>query len=786
MSDKEKDLYKDEVVESYEIVKIQTLILQNKNLKEVNNQLKKAMENEKEKVKLAIEASKNAIEVNEQMKKQLEITQKEKDILSSKLREMEFKARNDDRNTISNLESQIEEMKIALENEKAQNKKQNEEMKKCKRRMVIMHKQINTYKNESEKRIDENNTMTNEIIDLKKDLETFNKKLEDSYDKNKILEDKNNKNECKIKKLREDDSNLLQSLDIFNEHFKKQMDEILLLNNERNILIDLLNRLHYSLGIYETKYMEIDKQNKNLTNKIKAFDEKKYFDECQIDFNQLNTIINGKIKEKCLEIVNENNFNIENKIQMIIDELINECNKQREELNEIEIVYHKEQNKLSEMKDIIISLINEFRNIINNEKIFENYDNKYDDILSYILSRINFSITDDYNFFSCGLDAKKKAILNNMKIDDDSFLLFSSQFVVDELLRKQLTNALIKLEEFNEIAKTFKCEINNIPEYFEKLDLLKDSNLKIKSAYKQLLKKFLFKNKNEKQQMLLIEKFEMENNQLKEECKLLKVQINISNNDSGFSNNQNQINELEKQKMTLLNENHKLSGELLLTKSKYENEFKVQKQKFLTFENKYKKQIISLNEALSLAKNKIIELKMKLKKNISSFDQAKSELEIKHNKTKESYETMFTTLNDKLLKSKELNQQLTLMLDKSQESNEEEKSKNKELLLKIKAIELENKSLEDKISKEKLFLNNQISTVQMICKSQIQTHQSQLKEEFSKEKEHIFDLILKPLKELYNIDKIDFDEEFITNLILRVQKDIKLLQFIQRSDKFKL
>ena len=292
MSDKEKDLYKDEVVESYEIVKIQTLILQNKNLKEVNNQLKKAMENEKEKVKLAIEASKNAIEVNEQMKKQLEITQKEKDILSSKLREMEFKARNDDRNTISNLESQIEEMKIALENEKAQNKKQNEEMKKCKRRMVIMHKQINTYKNESEKRIDENNTMTNEIIDLKKDLETFNKKLEDSYDKNKILEDKNNKNECKIKKLREDDSNLLQSLDIFNEHFKKQMDEILLLNNERNILIDLLNRLHYSLGIYETKYMEIDKQNKNLTNKIKAFDEKKYFDECQIDFNQLNTIIN--------------------------------------------------------------------------------------------------------------------------------------------------------------------------------------------------------------------------------------------------------------------------------------------------------------------------------------------------------------------------------------------------------------------------------------------------------------------------------------------------------------
>ena len=196
--------------------------------------------------------------------------------------------------------------------------------------------------------------MTNEIIDLKKDLETFNKKLEDSYDKNKILEDKNNKNECKIKKLREDDSNLLQSLDIFNEHFKKQMDEILLLNNERNILIDLLNRLHYSLGIYETKYMEIDKQNKNLTNKIKAFDEKKYFDECQIDFNQLNTIINGKIKEKCLEIVNENNFNIENKIQMIIDELINECNKQREELNEIEIVYHKEQNKLSEMKDIII------------------------------------------------------------------------------------------------------------------------------------------------------------------------------------------------------------------------------------------------------------------------------------------------------------------------------------------------------------------------------------------------------------------------------------------------
>ncbi|OHS99164.1 hypothetical protein TRFO_34440 [Tritrichomonas foetus] len=623
-----------------DVMDVQTVLLENERLQELNTQLQKALDSTKIQLKQAIEASASVTAMSDQiqgLKFQLSQMSQEKDRISNELSNYKNSFNNFDQSSNENdttfngnnvdflnssnsmekneyirkLKKYKEEIKILI--------KENEAQKKTIESLTISHNKLQKRKSKISENLKSAVSQLKDSEDRVDELESEKQKFETSVkamlQENENLKDQINAyqtigNETKISydNLNEEIVKQRKEFSLLQKQFENQSIEITKLNNERQELYNLTNNLLVSCVKYETLTNELINDKEILERKIKA--NKFNGDEERINLTESDIPFEGDLRMKCLKILMIEQYTPSHKIQMIFNE-INQYTKQlfdqmaeaTSENEELKAQFNIERNGAEKYREMMRSLLKELKNVtfysekINNTAFCEN-DRQFMDLMIRSINSIDPLVSDSensypsspphryipLNFFSNDdQNQNQQVIMKEIQPSDEAFSLFTAQFLLNTILKQKLQkliDASVKKDELESIIRSLNG--NGLIDLPKLLEALKEQMKKMKLSRKREHEAF------KKIQQELLEKNKSEND-LKITIEQLKVQNDVLQNECNLLKVKADVSSNELLLRSISNENP-LSNNIIVSpdSSLLKNEL-----------NKKKEEIQKLRQTLS-------------------------------------------------------------------------------------------------------------------------------------------------------------------------------------------
>lgn len=760
-----------------------------------------------------------------------------------------------DQNQSKKIQKYKEEIKrLSRENdEQNQTIEALQESQKKKQKYKDSIKSIANQLKQAKERIEELEDANQKLDTAQKTLQQNNEHLSNQLNASNAFKDET---EIKCKSINAELSKTQRAYDIIKRQIEAQSEEISRLNKERQDMFELLNKQVSYLSAYESIMSDLTNQNDLLARKLKASklinDEKSNLSESEIPFE-------GELRSKCLKILMIEQYTPSHHIQMILNEANQFIKQQADQLaaaskeaEESQTQLGVERNGAKKYREMMRSLLKELKNIaILDDKInnlaFCDVDTQFIDFVSQqisvvdpLISEIEFgsnekaaspnkssiifalpnspSYNSNYsqqqnesiplNFFSSDdQNQKKQVILKEIKPNDEAFSLFASQFLLNTVLKRKiqkLSDSVIKKDEMERIVQALNGnDISDLPKILESL---KEQITKIRltrkrehGLYKKMQQDMLAKNKSENDLKIKVDQLQIQNENLTNECNLMKVKLQVSSNEAILK--QSQSFEVSAPSLdqadatTLLNELNKKREEVSKLKAfvkNLQNEMgQIQKQfakESKRNESDLIQQVQELQETLQNLNEINLNLRRKYKKMKKmfqkKFEDSAQEYQKKIDESRQSFEDATTTMKEKQKQSKDMTQKLLQSLNESENVKQKYQTENVDLQMEIKNLQLKLSKLQEDFSKERQMLKGQLSALQLTCDTKIQEITRSIKQATQAEKERLFSIMVNSLSGVYKIDFSQFDEDSYVSLIEQLKKDIEKLRYFQNEIQF--
>lgn len=808
------------------------ILLENKTLKEHNNQLKSKIEAVSGQLKEALMVSESYKELENQIKllnERLESANNDNEELRSLIRTKdndENARRSQETARVFKLKNELDSLKnIRLENEKllGDTNKYIQEIEEMNKKDEMNHHIIGELKKKKKKLEKKCSTFQKEIIvrdnDIKLlfgDIEKYKSAIRDLEEENKNLKVKANEKMNSTKDIRDNTRILPSNVNDIEQSLHYQRIEIEELATQRDSLITMIQKLYSAISksenCLETSMKEMDSL-KTKVNQFKTY-EKLNNNSDKLNFDDIRLPFSVEINAECERIATLDQFQGSQKIQLILNYLAKQFVISEEKHSQaIEIIDKIKgeneaiKNKYSIIKCSLDALLADLKIYLigDVDKSMNSNDLAFIQHMSKQIASIPDCIQDGFNshpirnsiLISDDISQRQNILKSLLQQNEPLYCMFSTIFLINILIRKHvITESSSSKSE--SILHLLDCKDQN--EAIEKIRriLFKYKDLKLNFDNLRIIldkKKSLNAIRNEKDRTYSTEHLKSQIEELITERDLLKTQLSLTksrlliNNSQDLSQSSSEkkllskISELENSLQLKQNEIDELNSLILEMKSKIENH--ILRERYLNEEaNKLQNCIKNLKNENNKCTENLTRTIKKQKKRKRSLDMLTEQIKAQQNYYDSEISQMTPIINELKEKIKEAQDQSSKYLQSLTESEERTKlliEENSKLVSLQKSMESHICSLNDTIRKEKNNLQCQLSAQSLLIESKNQDKVLQMKNELLSEKSKIYDLIASTIGKVYSIDRPLIDDYIVDEILEKSHRDLMRFQQLQSS-----
>lgn len=643
----------------------------------------------------------------------------------------------------------------------------------------------------------------------------------------------NEGNEKAIKALNEDVQSKVSSLASLEETLSAQRTEIEYLCAQRDMMVNLVQKTHKAFCSAELLCSGLKSENDTLKNKLHNrnghSNSRIHRDDC-VSINEIILPFEGKIGENCYKILKFEHYQPQQRLNMVFSELSKEFNNIsnttdniKKEYDEYKVNFESVEKKAGLYCELLSSLLKELKNIaINEAHISKNFDCKSDSkFVAFIAnkcSEIDPIIKDidpteakfipSYFLFSDDLAQRQQTIQRLLQPNDETFAIFTTQFLINIALQRQLNKAMYAISSIDdsvEALKTLGCNkasdmVTLLDKINEKIEKGKHQRKQLRGQVRLLQSELEAKNKLDSEKYAEFDQIKLDNESLRSEievlnCKVqtLQSEINIktdelktlqTNNDN-FTTLVTRNKQLENEKLYLEEKVEKLSLAIDNMRSSMEETELQSKREVKRAEENCSKAVEEAHNLVAIQEAKcerrIARMRRVVKRVKDQAQEQIDELSNRYEESKTNFNNMYSQINEKSKQSQEMTQKLIQALDESEKKNQASMEENTRLIAKQKQLEAQVRSQQDKLLKEKQQMQNQLTAESLFIETKLQEKCLNIKSECMQEKQKLLNFVATTIGDIYSIDKKGFDEACFEQLMVQVKKDLERLKVFRNS-----
>ena len=516
-----------------DLLQIEKMKEQNKNLRRIVSQLQQQLDSNNEKLGNALEVTAAMPKYKDEIKKlsqQLTTTQQNsirlKNSLNQKilqltnqlqLNQAEYERKNDSlakdlsvaKNSLKNKSKDYENLQDQYETLKTELKALAQHGIKLKKQRDKFKNQIEFYSEQNSLLTNKNEELTQENQTLSKDLALLQSRVEELQLENEKYKKGNVSLKDEITKQKEENQKLNTCINNFQDQFKAQAEDLLEITEERSKLLDLIQKLHRVVCLYETSTQAIQDENKQLKEKAKKAQFSKsvsgLFQPDLLDLNEIEFKFsyNDALQKKIQNILKMDHFQSKQKMKIILNEISKELEEKYSETKqyntEKEEFHSKSKDFEKEVKELLLfisTIIQEFKYLENIEKTFilpddisepqekSANDNKFIDFIAKTCTKyeklknvndfIGLFVTPNEDILSENQADNRKHLLEHLKEHyPNGYALFSVIFLINSKLKEEIetiTRRQLNQEEIRNLLNEFNLKsISEIRDFVENM-----------------------------------------------------------------------------------------------------------------------------------------------------------------------------------------------------------------------------------------------------------------------------------------------------------------------------
>lgn len=842
-------------------ITVQDLTYKNERLQEMNSQLQSSLETVKNQLKEAL-TYKNSIssmgqqiqslqekvtettEQNKKLTKQLQLLSNQKEENEKALKEEITKAKNQYNEAVSS-NQKLNDKNLRLRKERDDivaelGKKQElaeavgielQKLMKKKKRICdklsaanTANQQLKVSITDNERRIQnisaENKLLKQEIDDLKLQVGT-----------QQAIQGGNSN---AIGRLNDDLKVKMESISVLEDTIKSQLSEIEQLTEQRDTLVQLLQKSHCVLCKTETTTFSMKSELDSLKARQQQVQSKnfKMFPEPSFSLSGLNIPFEGALGNETQKIVKYEHYQPQQRIQLILNEsqkriaqLESTVSELQEEKAKFETISTESEKKAEMNLEFLNAIIKELKNLASNETQLSRTSGIKEDrsFISFVAQKCsevdplikeiaasNSKYIPSYFFFADDQEQRIATLQRLLSPNEETMSLFMTQFLLNIQLRRQLNKATIAAEQAHEFQPIIESlgvqKADEIPllidDYKEQIEKLSTARTQLRKSLKQSQAALLQQNKADNTCQVALEKLQLQVDTLSNEREILEVKVNVMENDIRAKDteikslnkqltdalarcNGEKETELEMDIQNKQNQIKSLNEQISQLQNQLEGAAAIQQRALKKQENAHRKML----EELSLQLTQVAEEnERKFQKSKKIIKALKTNHQLEMEKCKSNYEASKAMLEqsnaqlaNKAKEATENTQKLIQNLADSEKEIQKLSSENAKLCATQKALEVQLAAAKDKAVKEKQNSQNQIAAQALVIESKIQERANQIKQEFNEQKKNLVDSVLRTIGQVYSINHNVFDEQNLDQLLIQAQKDLEKLKMFQSS-----
>jgi len=635
-----------------------------------------------------------------------------------------------------------------------------------------------------------------------------------------------------MKKLYEQDHQMMNRLNSafqqLQSQYEAQNKEIIHLEDERDLFTSTLLKQNMLIIHQENQIEEMNNENNRLITKMKK--QPSIISALSDDIVNMNSLKNpfcGKIREMFNTIIAQDQFNSNQKIQILFNELskhismidnnLEESVKQIKELdNENEVL----SREIEESYDLISSINKEWKNLelIENgidSTMYCEKDQQFLCLISTYANKMEIPAEDfSKGIFDC-INGEEIKRINNIFSSKDKYVqsLISSMFLINQRLKKELSElskSVLKKNEIKDLlsqtgVKSFEEIPSVISSLCEKIKHLRSSKHDIHQSLIEAKESMESKSKEEDMLLVRIDEMQRKINELIHENAALKGEIQTANNKvflakSEGSHNVSVSRQPEDLESVQNIESLKTMEASLQSKNSTIEELRRMIASINSINGNKINELNQLIEQLQtendILKNDSHERNIKEKRELKRIGKETSRQikEMKKEKQKEISLIMNDFENTKRVFVESI-EKLKLQLDSSQKiikeldneiSNYEQKSsmmlaQNSQLESKVSSLEIKIEYLQNQSIRELKTYEATNSAKLLSIDTQNQKNLKEIKIKFENEKQRIIDFFSANILSLYGYGDIEFDEQSFNQIFNRIRNDLGKLKSFQNE-----
>lgn len=645
----------------------------------------------------------------------------------------------------------------------------------------------------------------------------------------------NNESEASLNSLAKEINSKSQVIDALQQQLEQQRKEIEEFSSSRQAMLTLLQSIQHNFCVAENIIESHQKEIAAL--KLKAKNQSKSKNEFATiqGFQTLTFPFEGELRDKFETILKLPQYQPFQKIQLILNDsaqIISDLNSRLTEVTRKHDIAVRELKEFTldqtKYREILEALLCDLKNLATNQEIingsvlcrsdpvFIEFINKKLTEFNQIVQREAIKdpkyIPTDF-FITSDITKRKEAVIKLLEPADSTFALFTAQFLTNVFLQNQLACVTEPLKQLEDITKTGDLKgtrINDIPKLMaqmkETIAKLRSSRRQIHTALKKSQQSYRDLAKTDAENRSKISQLQLENETLFNEADVLKVKLQVANNELLLKSNErgnlsvfaNQIREgVEEQQQDQLMRCHKLEealqqktsecaelSELIgrlqesLDVSNRQTERRARKNEEALLE-----QIERLQIQLDEAEVRLFEKKKKAKRNEKAlreqYEASIRELTAGYNESKASLEATISSLKEKATQAREMSKKLVDSMSDVEKRSQVIQEENTSLLNNQRQLQLQLSTMKQQITKDKQAQQAQLSAQIMACESRAQKASATIRSEFESQKRDILALAQVTLGKFYNIEPDEFDEDTYKSVLHHARDDLEKLAYFQ-------
>jgi chromosome segregation ATPase len=286
-----------------------------------------------------------------------------------------------------------------------------------------------------------------------------------------------------------------------------------------------------------------------------------------------------------------------------------------------------------------------------------------------------------------------------------------------------------------------------------------------------------------------IEKLDVECQRLRNQVHSLTKELSIQNNNTEVEW-RNSVIRLEAKVVELEDLLRSKTDEIFHLQEVITDHEKLRETEHNSNSETFRKQVNDSTEKIETLQQMICELTTELErkrkrhrtqlKAIQQENETKrNELSSAYDQSKQRFESMIATLQEKMETIRSSSQTLIQTLSESEGRNQQLRDENGQLRVSHRSLELKYAAIQETIQKEQLSFQNQLSASKLMMASQIQTMNQTMVSQINSQKEQLFEMLVKKLHGIYDIESRLIDDDGYDLLTTQIRVDLEKLQTFQ-------